>query len=76
MQGQGQEAVQPAIDEDEATREAREGAQVYRHVKGAAKSKAQGARECTSSEIESKKQLYEEGKDEMAHRVSEARTGR
>ena len=68
----GQEAAQPAIDE--ATRVAREGAQVYQDVKGTAKSKAQEARERASSEIESGKQLYEEGKDEMAHRVSEART--
>ena len=64
--------MQPAIDE--ATRVAREGAQVYQDVKGTAKSKAQEARERASSEIESGKQLYEEGKDEMAHRVSEART--
>ena len=70
--GKGQEAAQPAIDE--ATRVVREGAQVYQDVKGVAKSKAQGARERASSEIESRKKLYEEGKDEMAHRVSEART--
>lgn len=60
---------QPAIDE--AARAAKDGAQ---DVKGAAQSKAQGARERVSSEVEGGKRLYEEGKDEMVHRVSEART--
>jgi ElaB/YqjD/DUF883 family membrane-anchored ribosome-binding protein len=63
---------QPAIDE--ANRVARDGVQVYQDVKGAAQSKAQGARERASSEIESGKQLYEEGKDEIVNRISEART--
>jgi ElaB/YqjD/DUF883 family membrane-anchored ribosome-binding protein len=63
---------QPAIDE--ATRVARDGAQVYQDVKGTAQAKAQGARERASSEIESGKQLYEEGKGEIIHRASEART--
>jgi hypothetical protein len=67
-----QREPQPAIDE--ATRVARDGAQVSQDVKGAAQSKAQGARERASSEVEGGKQLYEEGKDEIVNRVSEART--
>ncbi|KAH9044197.1 hypothetical protein EDB84DRAFT_1470690 [Lactarius hengduanensis] len=63
---------------DDATRMARDTAQSadasYQDVKAAARSKVQGAREQAISGIESGKQRYEEGKDQIGHRVSEART--
>ena len=63
---------------DEATRSAvRDSAQradaAYRDVKGTAQSKAQAMQEQASAGIESGKQRYEEGKDQIGHRVSEAR---
>lgn len=67
--------AQPAIDD--ATRLARDIAQSadanYQDVKAVAQSKAQGAREKASSGIESGKQRYEEGMDQIGHSVSEAR---
>jgi len=63
---------------DDATRLARDSAQSadanYQDVKAVAQSKVQGARDQGSSGIESGKQRYEEGKDQIANRVSEART--
>ena len=62
---------------DDATRLARDISQSadanYQDVKAAAQSKAKGAREQVSSEIESGKQRYEEGKDQIGHRASETR---
>ncbi|KAI9452650.1 hypothetical protein BJY52DRAFT_1292036 [Lactarius psammicola] len=63
---------------DDATRLARDSAQSadasYQDVKAVAQSKVQGAREQASSGIESGKQRFEEGKDQIGHHISEART--
>jgi hypothetical protein len=68
----------PAPGIDEATRSAaRDSAQradaAYQDVKGTAQSKAKAVQEQASAGIEGGKQRYEEGKDQIGHRVSEAR---
>ena len=72
------ERQRPPPGIDEATRSAaRDSAQraeaAYQDVKGTAQSKAQAVQEKASAGIESGKQRYEEGKDQIGHRVSEAR---